>query len=1150
MPGDYTRRTFQPLRDAAGIYEQQGRVRLDANLNELVDLLDRRLRATSYDTLGRAVVPATTPDGFAITIGAAGVEIGPGRAYVDGILVDNHGRSRDGLVTPAYDPALEEVRGTGTIPIERQPYVPDGPPWAPAIPTTGVHLAYLDVWHRERTWAEDPSLLDPALYGIDTATRRQTVWQVKLHDLQGDSSVTCDTPDGQVPGWADIVRPSAARLSTQAIGVPAVSDPCAVPPAGGYRGVENRLYRIEILDGGGFGTATFLMSRDDASLASPVTVVNGAELTVVRPGRDEVLRFATGDWVEVTDDDRELLGEPGELAKVQSVDDTRGVVTLTAALGGPFNVANPSAVSTRIRRWDLPAGSATALQSVTAAPIVLEDGIQVTFSLDAAIAGGAFRTGEAWVFAVRTADGSVEQLVQAPPITPIHHIVRLAVLDLDAGTVNDCRTHWPVACGDCGCECDACVTPESHNNGAFTIADAVAQVSGTGGTVCLAVGVYVLRDSVGIVGAGSVRIRGKGWRTIVLTPGPRPAFVVLNSIGVTIEDLTVLGVERRPDGDDRDGAGLALGNLDGEIAIGVANSVAITIQRCVLVTNPGRRDRQPTVATLGVVAALTVRENWIVGTIGIGNVLGSTKVGASLDGEREKRLHVSSAAHAPAAMGVARAPGTTNRELYQSGRLLLAHWSVVDNVIVAGRAGIALLGAVVSIGDNRFDRNDIAALFDAGIAIAAIQFLGPLEIDDNVIASGGFGIVCGADMAAIEENVVIGFPIGRLGGIGEVITKTTTDTTIYPGHICGDDVTVTTIVDTPIYQPLGPVGVGYRAGIIVLDPLGLGARLRMVRIGRNDVAGVKGLGIAVVTPVRRSDIDSNRVSDIVAGGIVAVTGRGESVVISDNLVERIRGLNLDDRQRASLVGTGSVGLGVGLAGISVFGTRTADVRDNMVASIATSGNRATGIALGAVRSGRVVSNRVGQVGDDPAFAVGILVDGPFGNAEVIDNEVVTAVQREGFWIAILIQGADLRERELAAPPLVGRHVEDERVWIHGRGFEPIDVGGELAAVRGNTVGGFGRMPAILVGIQGNVVANDNRARHMGGETAFGAVLLISTTAVINANYVEVQREGVAIRGTADPSAVATTGNVTNGRILMGPGGAPLGPPWNAINVSV
>jgi len=49
MAGDYTRVTFDPYRDHAGVLMQQGRVTLDADWNELVDLVDRRLRAETIE---------------------------------------------------------------------------------------------------------------------------------------------------------------------------------------------------------------------------------------------------------------------------------------------------------------------------------------------------------------------------------------------------------------------------------------------------------------------------------------------------------------------------------------------------------------------------------------------------------------------------------------------------------------------------------------------------------------------------------------------------------------------------------------------------------------------------------------------------------------------------------------------------------------------------------------------------------------------------------------------------------------------------------------------------------------------------------------------------------------------------------------------
>ena len=57
MAGDYTRATFKPRSDHAGVLMQQGRVTLDADWNELVELLDRRLRAETIDIIGRCVVP-------------------------------------------------------------------------------------------------------------------------------------------------------------------------------------------------------------------------------------------------------------------------------------------------------------------------------------------------------------------------------------------------------------------------------------------------------------------------------------------------------------------------------------------------------------------------------------------------------------------------------------------------------------------------------------------------------------------------------------------------------------------------------------------------------------------------------------------------------------------------------------------------------------------------------------------------------------------------------------------------------------------------------------------------------------------------------------------------------------------------------------
>jgi hypothetical protein len=190
MGADVSRVRFDPLRDFAGVVLQQGRLLLDADFNEYVALLDRRLRAetsdlTSYgpdpDHAGVAWVPRETPDGFRVTASGGELLIGRGRIYVDGLLAENHGREPLG-----FDPLLSEPTGTTDTPYEKQPYWPT----PDALPTGGPHLAYVDVWEREVTSVEDPDLVEIAV-GVDTTARLQTVWQVRL--LQGIGNATCTT---------------------------------------------------------------------------------------------------------------------------------------------------------------------------------------------------------------------------------------------------------------------------------------------------------------------------------------------------------------------------------------------------------------------------------------------------------------------------------------------------------------------------------------------------------------------------------------------------------------------------------------------------------------------------------------------------------------------------------------------------------------------------------------------------------------------------------------------------------------------------------------------------------------------------------------------------------------------------------------------
>ena len=64
------------------------------------------------------------------------------------------------------------------------------------------------------------------------------------------------TPDEELKGWLDIIGRGRSP-NDQRVGVATTDDPCLIPPSGGYRGLENRTYRVEIHDGGEIGSCDF-----------------------------------------------------------------------------------------------------------------------------------------------------------------------------------------------------------------------------------------------------------------------------------------------------------------------------------------------------------------------------------------------------------------------------------------------------------------------------------------------------------------------------------------------------------------------------------------------------------------------------------------------------------------------------------------------------------------------------------------------------------------------------------------------------------------------------------------------------------------------------------------------------------------------------
>ena len=505
MKGDFSRLTFAEENHYRRVLMQQGRVEIDADGNEQIAIDSYRAATTATDVIGQAGYPmGTLPNGnpvggFALGLNAAGTDltISPGRMYVDGLLVENDTPDATLLAQP-------DMPGATTL-------------TAFGASQPGIYVAYLDVWERLITALDNPAIRESALGGADTSVRTKLVWQLKLAFLEAAPGSGALLPSCASAGepWL----PAAASTGTLAAGSapPGASMPCSLPPETGYQRLENQLYRVEIHQPGPDGTATFKWSRENGSVvtlisappttggAAPPTTVTGPTFSVTSLSDDPTLGLQAGDWVELTDDSSELTVGYGPLYQVATTPSDGQHVTITAATAPTATLSlNP-----KLRRWDQSGtGLDQGITVTTAAPILLEGGVQVQFS------AGTYQTGDYWLIPARTAtsvqQGFVEWPVDAsfnpvaqPPLGIKHHYAKLGLVELTAagtftglGTATaptDCRLPFPPLTGliNGGC-CTVDVGPSDFQDGT-TLQSLLGTYANKGPiTVCLEPGTYTL----------------------------------------------------------------------------------------------------------------------------------------------------------------------------------------------------------------------------------------------------------------------------------------------------------------------------------------------------------------------------------------------------------------------------------------------------------------------------------------------------------------------------------------------------------------------------------------------------------------------------------------------------------------------------------
>ncbi|MFF8395691.1 DUF6519 domain-containing protein [Streptomyces sp. NPDC016172] len=424
MHADLSRSTFRPERHYSAVVAQQGRVQLDADLNEQTAIQLHQARTLAADLIGPHGGPRDAA-GFRIEYVGGKHEIDTlivhgGRYYVDGILCD---ADRPAAGVPVTD---EENEESAPEPPAQWTYwdQPDGyrDPEKPGdrlpSPAQTPFVAYLNVWERSVSAAEDPALREVALGAAmpDTAARVKVVWQVLPLSLAAleieETDPSKETVRDAFTRWARRQAAPSARLAARSERPDhADEDPCLVKPDARYRGPENQLYRVEVHAGGETKDATFKWSRENGSVVFAVDELDGTWVQLASLGHDAKLDLDVGDHVEFVDTAYASRLEPLPLLRVEELDLPGRRVRLSAEPAP--GVGRLAHLNPYLRRWDHSGGPkrkgrSTALKD-GAIPVTegewlpLEDGVEVYF-----VRGGVYRTGDHWIVPARTATGGVE----------------------------------------------------------------------------------------------------------------------------------------------------------------------------------------------------------------------------------------------------------------------------------------------------------------------------------------------------------------------------------------------------------------------------------------------------------------------------------------------------------------------------------------------------------------------------------------------------------------------------------------------------------------------------------------------------------------------------------------------------------------------
>ena len=689
------------------------------------------------------------------------------------------------------------------------------------------------------------------------------------------------------------------------------------------------------------------------------------------------------------------------------------------------------------------------------------------------------------------------------------------------------RASVSASTGEGSCECERCVTPESHGggHGELTIQKAIDDVvKAGGGRVCLAPGDYGLDATLKISGARSLTLVGAGSVTRLISP---------NDVGILVQDSVEVSLERFALL-----AGAAAGlaakppqfvGADGkEIAVALINTLDCRVQRCFVVAGVDPvdgPDGQPVQASVGIGLsgwALRPRllDNVVLASIAVGDITpGRTAVPPPpppLPAPGFTAPFVPGPVGGSGAGAINAAVGTI------APYLATADLAIEDNLLLGIRFGIDI-GA--------------SALGPSGVETAPRILAAATRIERNLVLGGG---EAGMSLLGMGPSGPGSITIG-LGGLPKV-------------------------------DELGPL-LKRAAVVVVADNVlsvtghGIRARVDELRIDGNTIRGsgtgdqspsTAGIDVQLFAEPQRSTvrIRENAITDFGGVGIVLLCG-GAGVEIADNRLSQLgkQGIwaggvpSLADLRIVDNV-LAEVGLRRAPAptAITAFRAERAMVCRNVVRAFAPQPldvAELRAISVTGCGRARIEGNQLSELGpgqDDGARVIGIFA-GDFQTLDVDGNTV----------------HLDRGERRLAVALAIG----DAATFKDAQGFDPrkegLMAGLPEAIVRGNVLHATGRdEPVVLVSGKLGLTFSDNRCRWLAPARAapivFASVLGASIVASNRAEGPKVTPSGpgavaidVPVPVVEEKDPCTMLGNIANGRIEINHS---LKPAWVPLNIMI